>query len=815
MLPSRKVAKKRKTKSDNGGPGAGEGRQPKRKAEQPGLFDAVGLQTVPLHEIAQSRYLNYALSVITSRALPDVRDGLKPVQRRILYTMYQQRLTADVKPRKCAKVVGDVMGSYHPHGDSAIYDALVRIAQPFAMRMALVEGSGNFGSLDGDPPAAMRYTECRLSPVAGEMLGELDQDTVHFRPNYDGTKSEPVVLPARIPHLLINGASGIAVGMATSIPPHNPEEVCSAAVRVLDALLESKQLSNRELCRTIKGPDFPTGGQIVSTAEEIKQVYETGQGTIKVRGTWELGPETRGSKTVFITSIPYAVNKATLVERIAEIVMSRKMPLITDVKDVSTEDVRIALELKKEADEQKVLAYLFKNTPLQSNFAVNLTCLVPTENAEVGRPERLDLQSILWHFLHFRLDVVTKRLQHELAALDRRMHILSGFALVFDALDKIIALIRKSDGKADAAQKIMARFKLDEDQTDAILELRLYRLARLEILVIQNELKEKKKRATEIRKLLNESGSKGIWGMVRGELTGFVATYAKASKRRTTISAISEEPEFSEEELIVAEDNHVLLTRDGWVKRQKEIKDPAATRLREGDRVLSVVAGSTKASVVFFSNYGTAYTCRIIDVPATTGYGEPIQKLFKLKDGEAIVAAISLDARVSGGLEETPGHYPETYAIAATSDGYALAFGLAQFVEPSTRSGRRFARPRKGATVVAVEAVHGDETIMAVSRKRRALLCRAEEISYLAGPGKGVLLLKLSEDDAVLAMKVARDERDTLTVKTSMGGEQRINTAKYELSSRGGKGKEVIKRGELVEVIVEPPAAPEPLEAMH
>jgi DNA gyrase subunit A len=679
------------------------------------------------------------------------------------------------------------------------------------MRMPLVDGSGNFGSLDGDPAAAMRYTECRLAAVAAEIIGELGQDTVHFRPSYDGTKSEPVVLPARVPNLLINGAAGIAVGMATNIPPHNPEEVCQAAVRVLDALLEEKQLSSRELCRTIKGPDFPTGGQIISTAEEIKLVYETGQGSIKVRGTWELGPVSRGVKTVYITSVPYGVNKSTLVERIADVVTSRKMPLITDVKDLSTEDVRIALELKKDADEQKVLAYLFKQTPLQSNVSVNLTCLVPTENPEVGRPERLDLQEILWHFLHFRLEVVTRRHQHELGVLERRMHILDGFVTVFDALDKIIALIRKSDGKADAAKKIMSRFKLDDEQTDAILELKLYRLARLEILVIQEELEDKKKRAAEIKKLLKEAGHQGLWGIVRGELEEFARAYGKTGKRRTVIASISEEPEFSVEELIVAEDNHVLITRDGWVKRQKEIKDPGATRLREGDQVMAVAAGSTKATVVFFSNFGTAYTCRIIDVPATTGYGEPIQKLFKLKDGESIIGVCSLDPRVSSGLEsESEEYLPEMYAVAASSDGYGSAFGLASFVEPSTRSGRRYARPKKGGTIVGIEVVHGDESIMMVSRMRRALICAVDEVTFLAGPGRGVLLMKIASDDSLLAIKAARDDRDTLTVKTSLGGEQRINTAKYDKSGRGGKGREVIKRGSLTEVVPEVPGPPAP-----
>ena len=774
-----------------------------------------------LSELAQTRYLNYALSVITSRALPDVRDGMKPVQRRILYTMWRQRLFADAKHRKCATVVGEVMGNLHPHGDSSIYEALVRMAQSFALRVPLVEGSGNFGSLDGDPAAAMRYTECRLAPLSAELLTGLDQGTVPWRPNYDGTKSEPVVLPGKLPNLLINGATGIAVGMATNIPPHNPEEVCAAAIRLLDALTEGKDLSSRELCRTIKGPDFPTGGQIVSTPEEIKQIYDTGQGSLKVRATWEPGESSRATKTIFITSIPYATNKSVLVERIADVVLARKMPLLLDVKDVSTDDVRIELELKKEADEQKVLAYLFKNTPLQNTFAVNLTCLVPTENPDVGRPERLDLRAMLWHFLHFRLDVVTKRLAHELAELARRMHILDGFAIVFDALDQILKIIRASDGKSDAAKKIMARFKLDEEQVDAILELRLYRLARLEILVIQEELDAKKKRGNAIKKLLAEKGSKGIWGIVREEITTLAAGFGPAGKRRTVIETIGEERMFSEEELIIAEDNHVLITRDGWVKRQREIKDPAATRLREGDAVLAVVAGSTKASVVFFSNYGTAYTSRIVDVPATTGYGEPIQKLFKMKDGESIVAMASLDSRLTGKLAGDEEHYPETYALAASSDGNGLTFGLEAFVEPSTRSGRRYARlagpPATagegaiGASIVGVQIVKGNETVIAVSRKRRALLCDVGEVKFLAAAGKGVLLMKLAEDDALLAVLAANTDRETLVVKTSLGGEQRINTGRYKKTGRGGKGHEVISRGAFTEVVLEPPPAPEPL----
>jgi DNA gyrase subunit A len=732
------------------------------------------------------------------------------VQRRILYTMWQQGLTADAKFRKCAKVVGDVMGNYHPHGDAAIYDALVRMAQDFSLRVPLVDGSGNFGSLDGDPPAAYRYTECRLAAIAAALLGDIGMDTVPFRPNYDGTREEPVVLPAKLPNLLVNGSSGIAVGMATSIPPHNADEVCQAAIRMLDALQEGRQLSSRELCRTLKGPDFPTGGRLISSAEEIRSAYETGQGSLKVRGTWHSGPPDRSKKTVIIDSIPHGVSKSALVERIAEVAVSRAMPLLVDVRDVSGADVQIELELKKTADEQKVMAYLCKHTPLQSNVACNFTCLVPTENPDVGRPERLDLQSMLWHFLNFRKEVVSRRLTHELGVLNDRIHILEGFAIVFDALDEILRIVRASEGKADADQKLIKRFKLSEAQVDAILELRIYRLARLEILVIQEELAAKRKEAKRIKALLAEASGGGIWGIVREELMELKGT---GGPRRTEIKSLSEEPEFSEEELIVAEDAVVLVTRDGWIKRQKEIKDPAQTRLREGDAVLACVAGSTRSTVAFLSNFGTAYTCRIIDVPATSGYGEPIQKLFKLKDGEGLVAAFSLDARVVGDLTETEGSRPGTYAVAASSDGYALCFGLGTFVEPSQRSGRRFARLAEGAKIVGAEMVQGGETLIAATEECRALLCPVEEVNYLSGPGRGVILIKLGEKDVLMGFKAARTDKDTLVCKTSGGGEQRINTAKYQVSERGGKGREVIKRGSFVQVVLEPPAAPEPFES--
>ncbi|HJY79891.1 MAG TPA: DNA gyrase subunit A, partial [Candidatus Binatia bacterium] len=371
---------------------------------------------------AEERYLNYALSVITSRALPDVRDGLKPVQRRLLYAMFQNlRLGGDARPRKSAAVVGEVLGKYHPHGDQAAYEAMVRMAQPFSLRYPLVHGEGNFGSLDGDSAAAMRYTEAKLAPLTDELFRDLRGQTVPFRPNYDATIEEPVVLPAAIPQLLLNGSSGIAVGMATNIPPHNFSEVISALV----AMVDDPDITTANLLKYIKGPDFPTGGELLTSKRELREIYESGQGAVKLRGEWQVESLPRGKRQVVITSLPYTVNKAQLVEKIAELVGGRKIPQVVDVRDESTDEVRIVLELKSDASDELAMAYLCKHTSLQTSFPVNLTCLVPTANPLVGQPAKLTLRDLCRHFLDFRLAVVTKRLEHELGELEARLHILA------------------------------------------------------------------------------------------------------------------------------------------------------------------------------------------------------------------------------------------------------------------------------------------------------------------------------------------------------------------------------------------------------
>ncbi len=745
-----------------------------------------------LQEEARRRYLNYALSVITSRALPDVRDGLKPVQRRILYAMFHdEHVYPDAKHRKSAKVVGAVIGRYHPHGDSAVYDALVRMAQDFAMRAPLVDGSGNFGSIDGDGAAAYRYTECRMAPPAIELLRELRQNTVAFRPNYDGTTTEPVVLPARYPNLLVNGSTGIAVGMATNIPPHNLGEVTKALV----ALADNRELTTTNILKYIKGPDFPTGGQLLTSKVEMRQMYETGSGALKVRAEYKTETRGRGAEDIVITSIPYAVNKSTIVERIAEVIIKRKLPQLLDVRDESTTDVRVVLEMKKGTDPAVVMAYLFKHTPLQLNFNMNLTALIPTDNEEIGRPERLGIKEMLLYFLDFRYETIRRRFEYELEALRRRIHILEGFVKIFNALDEAIAIIRKSDGKKDAAGKLMKRFKLDEEQVDAILELKLYKLAKLEINLIREELKEKRAEAERIEAILKSRSR--MWKVVKDELREMAEQYG--TPRRTKVGSVEEIPEFDETAYIVDEDAHVVLTRDGWIKRMREVKDLSKLRVREGDAVMAVLPGSTKEHVAFFSNFGSAYVVKINDVPATTGYGDPAQKLFKFKDGERIIAGFSFDPR---------GPVPE-YLLAVSRQGYGSQFAVKPFLEATTRAGRKYAKPSKGDEIVGVCPVTHDDTVIAATAKGHVILCKEEEINFLENPGKGVRVIKVGPGDACIGFVATQSRAEPLRVETTKGGKKfEIGPDKRRTTARGGKGQQIVKRATLQVTPIPPTIVP-------
>ena len=796
------------------------------RGQSPRLAPVV--EEVTLAEAARSRYLNYALSVITSRALPDVRDGLKPVQRRILYAMWSDlHLSAESRFMKSAAVVGEVMKNYHPHGDSSIYDALVRMAQPFSLRQPLIEGYGNFGSIDGDPPAAFRYTECRLMPIAIELLGEIRRDTVDFRPNYASTTDEPIVLPAQFPNLLVNGAQGIAVGMATNIPPHNLKEVCNALIAMLNQA--DRDLPLERLVKHVQGPDFPTGGVILNTPDEIKQIYATGQGSIKLRGTFELDPDK--PNTALVTSIPYGIEKDALVGRIGELIAKGLVPQLVNVKDLSTDDIRIVLELRPGSNLDAAMAYLFKNTPLQSNANVNLTCLLPAAGAEVAVPERLDLRSILRHFLDFRLEIVTRRLQFELRNLLAKIHVLEGFEIVFDNLDEAIRIIRASDGKADAAPKLIDRFQLSDLQADAILETKLYKLGKLEIADIVAQLEDARARAAVIQDLLADDAKR--WAIIRDELKEIASAYGEP--RRTKIEGPPEVVEFREEDYIVDEDAWVIVTRDGWMKRQKSFNDVASIRVRDDDQVGWIVRARARQSVTIFTDRGIAYTARSNDVALTTGHGEPIQTRFAFADGEHVVGVVCHDPRClpehvdvaprdpelvqsrldmpldskNGDDSSANGHAnpaapPPPYAIALTAGGKILRFSLAPLAVVSNRNGRvvvRLDASVEGDRVVGVEASDGTENVCLATRSARILIFPVADANVVSGAAKGVTAIKLGSDDRVIGFALAGKKREGLTVRTSRGATQIIRATKYPVTGRGGKGFAILQRGSLDAVV--------------
>jgi DNA gyrase subunit A len=767
---------------------------------------------VDLGSAAEERFISYALSVITSRALPDVRDGLKPVQRRILYAMYTSlRLTAGARPRKSAAVVGDVLGKYHPHGDQAAYEAMVRMAQPFALRYPLVHGEGNFGSLDGDSAAAMRYTEARLTAIAEELLRDIRHDTVDFRDNYDATLREPIVLPAALPQLLVNGSTGIAVGMATNIPPHNLREVVDALI----ALIDDPRLQTKDLLKHIKGPDFPTGGEILNTKAELRQIYETGQGAVRVRAQYK--PEQIGRRTaVVVTSIPYTTNKASLVEEIAEHIANRKLPLAVDVRDESTDVVRIVVELKADASAEAVMAYLFKHTSLQMNFNVNLTALVPTGRAGVGQPARLTLLELCRHFLDFRRDVVRRRLTHELGELRERLHILAGFLKLYDGVDRAIKIIRAAASRADAQRGLMRAFDLDEVQADAILDTRLYQLARLEIDKIREEQRQKAARAKEIERLLKSD--KALWNLVSSELQQVAKAFGDG--RRTALRA-GAELAYDAEAYVVHEDATVVVTRDGWMKRVGEIKDPSSTRVREGDLAKWILRGNTRDSLALFSSLGIAYVMKVTNVPATTGYGEPVQSLLNFKDRERIVAAVLLraapaerdeaargagQAELFGGAAAPAPEAPTVLfggaeqAVPVDRWLVATAAGMGFFCRPdlseTTRSGRRFARTRDDDALVTVVPAAGD-VVTAVSQAGKVLAFPAEELPELAGAGRGVILMRLDPGDTLIAAACHPAARPPLAIGDD-GSERKVSLP--ELAHRAQKGRKGLKRITVVDL---------------
>ena len=762
------------------------------------------IQTVSIAGEARTRFLRYAMSVVTGRALPDVRDGLKPVQRRILFGMYHDlNLTFDRKAAKSAQIVGKVMGDYHPHGDMALYDAMVRLAQEWVLRVPLVHGEGNFGSVDGDPPAAHRYTEAKLTRAAEFLLSELDQETVELRDNYTGTKREPVVLPTQFPNLLVNGTSGIAVGMATNIPPHNIGEVLRACILLID----HPDASIANLMEKIKGPDFPLGGKIVSDRSTLRRIYEEGTGTIKVQGEWKEEDLSRGKAQIVVTSIPYGVDKGELEKTIGGLIEDRKLPQLLGLSNESNdkEGMRIALELKAGADPNLVMAYLYKHTDLQKTFSYNMTALIPAEDGRTMRPkDGLSLKEIVRHFLDFRLATVRKRFEYQLRQLRRRIHLLEGFAIIFNALDRAIKLIRESSGKPDAAEKLTAAFKLDEEQVTAILDSQLYKIAQMEIKKILDELAEKKKEAARIEAIL--ASEKKLWGVIKDEMEKLIEAFP--GRRKTRMASDEDVLTFDEEAYIVRENTNVVLTRNGWVKRIGKLTSVETTRVQEGDEVAAVVAGSTLDHVAFFADDGAAYTMRMNEVPATTGYGEPITKFFKLGDGVKVVAAVSTDPRFTPADQPATGDDPAgPHLLVATKHGYVLRTPLTGFRTESTKTGRRYVKLEEGDKVVLVKLVADETGVILASRGGHLIHFPLDQVNVLAGVGKGVIGIELDDDECIggaLVNDTRRYDTNKVVVETESGKPQEFGPLAMKSQKRGGKGTKPGQRTKFARVVPPP-----------
>ena len=757
------------------------------------------IQPVNLSQETRRRYLNYALSVITARALPDVRDGLKPVQRRILYTMYHDlHLYFDERPRKCSKIVGDVIGNYHPHETEAAYDALVRMAQPWVLRVPLVVGQGNFGSVDGDAPAAHRYTEAKLAALSDRLMSELRQRTVDMRPNYDNSQQEPAVLPAQFPNLLVNGSSGIAVGLATNIPPHNLGDVINAAVHLID----NPDASTAHLLDKLKGPDFPLGGKVVTDRRTLRKIYEEGQGSIKVQAEWKTETYSKREQ-IIITSIPYNVNKGNLEQAIGDIINARQVPQLIALTNESNEKegLRIALDIKPGTDPELVMAYLYKHTALQENFAYNLTALVPEDDGKT-KPERLGLKEILRYFLDFRFATVRRRFEYDLEQLRKRIHILQGFKIIFNALDKAIKLIRESQGKPDAAEKLMKAFKLDEIQAEAILDAQLYKIAQMEIRKILDELREKKAEAERIEAIL--ASKRKLWGVVKQELAEVGEKFG--DRRRTRIASSEDELDFDPEAYIIKENTNVVLTRDGWIKRVGRLASVEGTRVREGDEVIAVAPGNTLDHVIFFADDGTAYTMRMNEVPASSGYGEPMSKFFRLADQVKMLNAVTTDERFTPPEEKPKNGEPGApYLLVVTAQGQTLRTPLAPFRAASTKVGRRYVRLNDGDRAVMATVLRGDEeTIYLASAEGHLIHFKVDDINILAGVGKGVMGIKLMEGDTCLGGTLMSGRFDKMILETSGGRTMEFGRNKYDVTSRGGKGFAAVKRANFVRVLPAP-----------
>ncbi len=734
-------------------------------------------------EVAES-YLDYAMSVIVSRALPDVRDGLKPVHRRVLYAMWRMGLTADARFRKSANVIGEVLGKYHPHGDTAAYDALVRMAQDFSLRVPLVTGQGNFGSVDGDSAAAYRYTEVKLARPSHELLEDLDKETVEFAANYDGAHQEPKVLPGKLPNLLLNGTMGIAVGMATSIPPHNLGELCDSVF----ALIEDPEISVEDLAGKLRAPDFPTGG-LVFDPKQIAVAYATGKGSVVIRAKTEI-EDAKGDSRIIVTEIPYQVNKAELITHIAELVKDKKLEGIRDLRDESNkEGIRVVVELKRDAYPKKVLNQLFHRTALQTAFHFNMLALV-----DGVQPRVLNLKGILEEYVKHRRQVVTRRTQFDLNRATERAHILEGLVMALEDIDRIIATIKKSKDRADAKTNLIAKFKLSERQAEAILEMKLQQLAGLERLKVEEELKEKKALIKELRDILDHP--KRVLGIIKSEVEDIKKRFD--TPRRTQIISHAVDS-FSEEDLIANVPAMVMLTRDGYIKRilpeqfktqGRGGKGVVGLTTKEEDTVDQFFATTTHATLLFFTTRGRVFLLKAYEIPESSrqARGSSIANFLQLGQDEKVSAVLSSDDL---GKEDQ-------YFLMVTRLGTMKKVERTQF-ENVRRSGLIAISLAPNDVLEWVKPTTGSTEIVLVTELGQAIRFREKQVRSMGRVARGVRAMRLKGKDLIVGMDVVEPKMagqlDVLVV-TDKGFGKRTALASYKVQGRGGSG---IKTGRVTE----------------
>ena len=736
------------------------------------------IEVQPIVDEMKSSYLDYAMSVIVARALPDVRDGLKPVHRRILYAMWNVGLKANAKFRKSATVVGEVLGKYHPHGDAAVYDSMVRMAQDFAMRYPLVNGQGNFGSMDGDRAAAMRYTEAKLAKISEELLFDLEKDTVDFVPNYDGSQKEPLVLPAKLPSLLLNGSVGIAVGMATNIPPHNLSELIDGTIHLID----HPGATVDDLMQFIKGPDFPTGATVFDI-NEIKSAYATGKGAIVIRANAEIVESKGGTFKIIVSEIPYQVNKSVLLEKIAELVKDKKLDGIRDLRDESDKDgVRIVVELKKDAYPKKVLNALFKHTQLQDTFHVNLLALI-----DGLQPKVLTLKMVLEEYVKHRQVVVLRRTQFDLDKAKDRAHILEGLAKALEHIDKIIAMIKKSKDKEAAKDNLIKQFKFSERQAVAILEMKLQQLANLERLRVEEELKEKRKLIKELSEII--SSSKKVLTIIKAELTEIKEKYGDERKTKVVKSAVGQ---FTTEDLIPNEQSIIMSTKDGYIKRlptdtfkvqSRGGKGVIGQTTKEEDMVEFMFSAMTHADIMFFTSRGRLFQLKAYEIPQTTrtAKGQAIVNFLQLAPEEKVSAILST---------EDISNYK--YLVMVTRQGLIKKVAIDKF-QNVRRSGLIAIKLKDGDALEWVKPSTGKDNVVLVSAKGQAIRFKEEGVRAMGRGAAGVRGIKFKQkSDGVVGMdilyqgKAGTDEQLLVVMVNGYG--KRTPLKEYKVQGRGGTG---------------------------